>query len=302
MTYKAGNPNEIACGMWARGDAGRYDIDSSSGLTLVGSGSLGDFASKQRLSYQGGQVGLDCATLNMQGSGWNGHVGITGGQISGDIEQLNGIGKTDLDVPFGGVYGFLTNGSVTFDLTVRRDFNNLKITNTEAGLLKRDVDGDGTTVAGVALYRADLGGGLFVAPNAGMTWTRYELDDFRINSGGILGTISAGSDESLVGRLGVQVSYVQQISPNNYLVPFGGISVWQNFENTTDLALTFDDTGNGTSTILADTTGPSTFKEYSAGLSYSNPQLGVTGFVKGAWRHGADIDGGSVTGGGRVNF
>lgn len=301
VSYETSDPDQMACGMWARADGGRYDIDSTSALNFVGVGSLGSIGSSQRLRYAGGEVGFDCAQLNMAASGWNGHLGVNGGKIEGDITQLGGIGSTDLDVPFAGAYGFLTNGSLTFDLSARHDFNNLEITNTVGGLNRTKVDGDATTVEGSVHMRMAAGGGWFVTPEGGLSWTRYKLDDFAIESGTTPGLVSAGSDEALLGHIGVKLALVQQIASNISIAPFAGVTFWKDFKNVTDLNLTFFN-ANGTSTVTSQTEGPDNFTEYAGGFSFTDTGLGLTGYVQGTWRQGDELSGGSVTAGGRVLF
>src|SRR5262249_1179551 len=136
VAYKP-NPheNEVSFSIWSRADGARYNIGSTSSLNVVGGGALNDVLSAQRLAYQGFQVGADVALLNINGSHWNAHGGVTSGQITGDISQRQGsIGNTSFNMPFVGLYGFLTNGPFAADLTVRHDFNRLEMTNSLAGL------------------------------------------------------------------------------------------------------------------------------------------------------------------------
>ncbi len=301
VAYRRADPNELSCGPWFRGDGGQYDLNATSALS-VGGGSLGNIGARQRLSYTGGQVGVDCGALNINGSGWNAHIGLTGGDIQGDISELNGAGRDELDIPFVGGYAFLTNGALTFDASVRHDFNNLKITNQLAGLDKTGVAGGATSVNGSVVYHANLGGGLAVSPLAGISYTRFDLDSFRILSGTVPGSVSAGSDESLAGNIGVEVSFAQRLSPQSYVVPYVSVSAWKNFESSADLNLTFDDAGSGATSITSKTTGPETFGQYTGGVSYANTKLGLTAYVEGTWREGSDISGASVTGGGRIQF
>ncbi|WP_072375476.1 autotransporter outer membrane beta-barrel domain-containing protein [Hyphomicrobium sp. NDB2Meth4] len=302
VTYKSGDANRISCSVWTRADAGRYDVGSESAINFAGGGSLGNIETEQRLTYQGGQVGADCGTLNVAGSGWNAHVGATGGMIEGDLDQLGSVGSTDIEMPFAGAYAFLTNGTFVFDASYRHDFNSFTFTNMLAGLDRTEVDGTGDNVSASALFRADLGGGVYVSPSASISYTRYDSEAYRFDSGGILGTVESGSDESLLGKLGVQIAFVQRISVSEFLTPYASASAWRNFLNETDLALMVDSTGGGATTITSDTRGPASFGQYTGGVSYSNLALGIAGYLQGTWREGGEISGGSITGGGRVDF
>jgi hypothetical protein len=50
------------------------------------------------------------------------------------------------------------------------------------------------------------------------------------------------------------------------------------------------------------TTGPKDFTQFDGGLSLVDTGLGAVGFIKGTYRHGADIEGGAISIGGRVNW
>jgi outer membrane autotransporter protein len=251
------------------------------------------------VTYEGIQAGFDCGILNINGSGWHAHLGTTGGHVGGDVSQ-SGSGTVGLDAPFIGAYAFLTNGEFTFDLAYRHDWQTLDFTVATAGLLHQKVDGGANTLAASANYRWAVTNNFFVQPFAGLNWTVSHLDDFGFNNGGaVAGTISAGSDESLLGRVGVQLSYVQSLTSTTFLVPFGAASAWRNFRNQTDLVATFNNAGSPT--IDANTTGARDYMQYDVGLSLSNPSAGVVGFVKGTFREG-DINGQAISVGGRVNF
>jgi outer membrane autotransporter protein len=165
------------------------------------------------------------------------------------------------------------------------------------------VNGSGNTLAVSANYRWAVTNTFFVQPFGGLNWTVSDLDDFRFNAGTggpVIGTISAGSDESLVGRMGVQLSYVQALTTTTFVVPFAAASAWRNFKNETDLKAIFDP-GFGNATVDANTVGARDYMQYDVGVSLSNPSAGVVGFVKGTFREG-DINGQAVSVGGRVNF
>ena len=140
-----------------------------------------------------------------------------------------------------------------------------------------------------------------------MRLQKSKLDDFNVNSQGILGTVSSGNDESLLGRLGASVAYPVALGQGYSLTPFVGATVWQNFKNETDLKFI-----QGGQTLDALTTGVGHFTQFTAGLAIANPLItgtntGVAGFVRGDWREGGDsssagIRGGSISAGGRINF
>ena len=293
-------PNEHLCGLWGRGDAGRFDTSSTTDLSLAAN-ALNTIRTKQHVSYEGIQAGVDCGVLNIHGSGWNAHVGATGGNISGDVSQSDGSGSVNLEQPFLGAYFFLTNGSFTLDVAYRHDWQTLDFTVASAGLLHQKVDGSANTLAISASYRHAVTKNLFVQPFAGLNWTTSKLDDFGFNVGATpAGVISTGSDETLLGRAGLQLSYVHALSSSTFLVPFGAVSAWRNFKNETDLQAIFNANFGG-QTVNANTIGAGDYMQYDLGLSLTDTKLLAVGFVKGTWREG-DIHGQAISVGGRINF
>lgn len=286
--------DELQCGTWARGEGSKLTSTSTTSLAIGGQ-TFQTTTSESKANFTGFQGGLDCAILRAGGTAWNIHAGLTGGQIQGDVSQP-GFGF-DFEDPFIGAYAFFTNGEITLDLSARRDFYKLELSG--AGLAsKLPVDGQSYSVAAYLGYQAAIATNLYVTPAVALSYTRTSIDDFSANTG--LVTVSVGSDEALVGRVGVQLKYVQAISETTYLVPFAGFSHWENFTSQTDALFAVHDK----TTFLVDSksNNAKSFQQYEAGLSIADPQAGLSGFVKGTLREGDDIRSSTITGGGRWNF
>src|SRR5439155_2304813 len=134
-----GRPDTPAGGFWVRGIGGRADISSTGTVTTSGLGpqpfSLSGIDAKSRTEYAGVQLGGDIARLNLSGSGWNGHLGVTGGFLGADNSNLLGPGTLRFDVPFGGVYGVVTHPSGFFaDILARWDWYSMRASNSLVGL------------------------------------------------------------------------------------------------------------------------------------------------------------------------
>jgi len=171
------------------------------------------------------------------------------------------------------------------------------------GLNHAKVDGAADVIALSANYRAALPGNHFLTPFAGLTWTFSNLDDFDFFAPGVpgpIGTISPGSNESLVGRVGVQWSYVHQVARSTFLVPFAAASAWHNFRNESDLEIIFGP-NFGNTTVDASTAAAKNFRQYDLGLSITDTKLLASAFVKATVREG-DMQGPAVSVGGRINF
>jgi outer membrane autotransporter protein len=224
-----------------------------------------------------------------------------GGFIDGQVNQTDGLGYTSVRVPVAGGYVFFRNGGFTLDLSVRESFIDTDFTIAQAGLQKTPVGGLATTAAAYTSYSLEVWNNVLLMPYAGLSWTRSELGEFEVytNVGGAAtGLVAPGTNQNIVGRLGLQLSYVQQLTDTIYLRPFAGISGWDAFENGTNLKYYVT---NGT-TVNVTTPIPKDFMQVEGGLSFAESSIQATGFVKGIYKEGADVKGESVVLGGRLNF
>jgi hypothetical protein len=232
---------------------------------------------------------------------WNAHLGLIGGILEGEVDQTDGLGKTNLRIPFFGGYAFLRNSGFVFDLSVWRSLTDAEFTIAQAGLQKTPVNGIATTLAAYSAYTFEVWNNLLLMPYTGMSWTRSELGDFEIysNVGGTpTGLVAPNTNESSMGRLGIQLSYAQQITDTFYLRPFAGVSDWLAFENNTSLKYFVT---NGT-VVGVTTPTPKNFMQVEGGLSFAETSIQATGYVKGVYKEGSEIKGEAVVLGGRLNF
>ncbi len=292
--------NELFCGTWARTDFDRLLVHSASTVTASGA-PVAPLSTSQNINYTAIESGLDCGLLRIDGTAWNAHFGLMGGEIDGKVSQTDGLGYTDLHIPELGVYAFFRNNGFVFDLSVRRSFADTEFTIAQAGLLKTPVGGIAVTTAAYTSYTFELQKNLLLMPYAGMSWTRSELSDFEIytNVGGMAtGLVAPNANEDSMGRLGIQLSYVQQLTDTFYLRPFAGVSGWHAFENGTSLKYFVT---NGT-VVDVSTPAPRDFMQVDGGLSFAENSIQASGYIKGVYKEGSDIKGESLVLGGRFNF
>jgi hypothetical protein len=255
----------------------------------------------QNIVFTAIESGLDCGLLRVAGTDWNAHLGLMGGFIDGQVNQTDGLGYTSLRVPVAGGYVFLRNGGFVFDLSVRVNFTDTEFTIAQAGLQKTPVSGIATTAAAYTSYTLKLPSNLLLTSYAGLSWTRSQLSDFEVytNVGGTAtGRVAPDTNDNLEGRLGFQLSYVQQFTDTFYLRPFAGVSGWYAFENGTSLKYYV---ANG-AVVEVTTPMPKDFLQVEGGLSFAESSIQATGYVKGVYKEGADIKGEAVVVGGRLNF
>ena len=170
-------PNTISGGMWARGSGGEFTVRGNS-TTFFGGGATASQAFRVENSFAGMQVGIDTGVFNIDNTGWNLHLGITGGSVFADGTQRIGSQTTGtFDVPFIGVYAALTNGPFFSDLNYRHDFFNARISNQLAGLSGAPLKIESNSVSGSSGYRFDFenlfGSELpyFIEPSGSMSYT-----------------------------------------------------------------------------------------------------------------------------------
>lgn len=292
---RKGTVNQFCSGLWTRGNGARHDLSSKSQVAY-NTRDLGTIDTEQRLSYAGLQSGIDAGVLNINGSGWEAHLGVTGGQIWGGVDQIDGkVGETDFDLPFVGVYAILSNGKFTLDLTARKEFYNIEFTNSAAGLDKKEVEGEAESYNATANYAFALGQtGAALIPFAAVTYSQTDIDDFTI----IGGTISPGEEETLMVRAGARLAAIVKLTDKTYLQPFAGVSAWKNYKNETDAEFhTVND-----ALITSETESPDSFLQVEAGLGTVDLSNNFSGYVRGIYRDGDDVSGYGVTLGGRFDL
>jgi len=290
-------PDTVKCGSWARGQADKATLSSSSSFTLNGS-QLNAGGTKQDVSYQGLQGAADCGLLNIDGTGWNTHFGFSGGEINGTVDQTDGSGSTGLKIPFASAYAFASNGPFSADFWVRHDFLGLSLTNAAAGLTSQQVSGQSNSVAGQVRYSIDLGNNTRFTPLASMVWSQTSVDDFSVNGG----IVSPGTNDQLLGRLGGTLSYSYQASTTLLLQPSASAYYTQNFNPVSSLQFLAQTAQGAYAPINIDTTGVRNFADLSAGLQLYDTTTEASAFLQGTLRQGDGVQGTSVSVGGRVKF
>ena len=122
------------------------------------------------------------------------------------------------------------------------------------------------------------------------------MNQFFATSAGSTYSVSSDQANTLLGRTGATLSVVQQISANTFLLPFVSGSLVHNFDATTGLTAT-----QGGVSTFASTDGVRDYRQADIGLSIANSAVNGTAYVKGSLRDG-DMQGASVSAGGRINF
>jgi outer membrane autotransporter protein len=298
--------DQLGGGIWIRGVGGRNTIDSVTTAVSLGGGTYAA-DSRSQLDFAGVQGGIDIGRFDIGASGADLYIGLIGGVITANDNELTGFGQYNFTVPFGGIYTALTFGSFFIDAQLRGDIYEMDLTNPLIGLSNQSFHGDGITFTSSAGYKFSFGS-FFVEPSAGVIWSRVSLNMLGIPGGGPLGvpagTYNFDAIDSLLGRVGIRLGTTVQ-SGNIAFQPFATASVWNEFA------------GNATSSFTPSPACPAatncfpldlstsrigTYGQFGIGLAAQVLDTGWLGYVRADYRTGENIQGWDLTGGLRYQF
>jgi outer membrane autotransporter protein len=297
-------PNTISSGLWARGSGGSFTVRGTSVAAFTGA-SVPQGVKVQN-SFAGLQVGIDTGVFNIDNTGWNLHLGITGGSVFADGKQkIGAVTSGVFDVPFIGIYSALTNGPFFSDLSYRHDFFDTRISNQLAGLSGARIQMSSDAVSGSAGYRFDyerlFGSELpyFIEPSGSMSYTNTNLGSLPV-TGGVL---QFRDIESILGRFGLRFGTAFQAGDNLALQPFITGSVWHEFAGNTISRFVSANIANDPSAfvpIVTDRVG--TFGQVGVGISAQILDTPILGYIRSDFRFGDKLEGYAVNGGIRYQF
>ena len=175
-------PGTQGGGVWTRGLVGEAKVSSNSitdlGLSspLFNANGTINCRSRERLTFQGIEVGQDISRLNLEG--YNIHFGTSAGYLHAKSKELNGAGNftSDFEVPFVGLYGVLTKDSFFADVNLRYTSYNATLRDPTLSLYNQPVDAHGYSLSFGAGYNIALWNGWFIEPSGGavFSWTKVD--------------------------------------------------------------------------------------------------------------------------------
>lgn len=292
--------NQINGGPWIRFANGQNDVRA---LTSAQNPTAFSTApSKVRTNFNGFQTGIDLGVANIQGTGWNTHLGVTAGQV---LLRTNDLLSTticsDVQVPYFGIYGAVTGHNFFADILVRKDLYGMNLINPGAFLEGSHLDGRALAVDVSAGYRVDLPSSWFVEPSGAFMYSKLKVDTLRVGldeTGTSFGNLVFDPFTSMLGRLGVRVGTTYVVNSFQLaLQPFVTGSVWREFAGNTHSTFTTA----GTSVPLS-ISRIGTFGQVGLGVSGQVLQSGLLGFVRGDYRFGDNLTGYALVAGLRYQF
>jgi outer membrane autotransporter protein len=269
--------------VWVRGSFSDVDVDAKEGY---------DFSQRTNavMAGLGGVIASD--------GGARFALGVFGSyaKANADVDAIifgaSSHSSIDADAWSGGAYATYyevgrAGTGFYFDGVVKGDFINFDMSSAARGI-RSSADGDALTASAEVGYGIGLGGGFVVQPQAQIAYGTIAIDSFTDDLGV---EASYGSNESMIGRLGLQMqaNYVQ--ANGGLISPYVLFNVYSELE------------GNNRSEIsgvefVSDVSG----KWYSAGG-------GVTAKLADAWSvygsgeyHFGDVEGWQGSGGVKLNW
>ncbi len=285
-------------GPWFRVSGGVTNILSTGTSTLNGA-LIDTVNSKTRVEFSGAQGGVDTGWLNLGNYGVNAHVGVTGGQIFATAtEQTSAENQVKFSVPFVGLYGVLTRGQFSTDLTVRHSWYDMSVRNLSAGLIDGKFDGQSDNVNGSVSYLIPFANNYFIEPTANLSFTRSTFNNLQVATG-LAGSqmLTFNNVYSLLGRAGARVGTSFVYGAFNW-TPFGVALVLNEFNR--NAAGTF--VAGASTPFGLETNRVGTFGQASAGIAMTSLTSGWLAFVRGDLKFGQRLDGAAVLGGARYTF
>jgi hypothetical protein len=292
--------NQWNGGPWIRVAQGQNDIDAvTAAQNPTG---VGTEPSKVRATFNGFQTGVDLGLANIEGLGWNAHLGVTAGQANiRTNDLLVSTINTQTQVPFLGVYGAVTGHNFFVDFEVREDFYLMTAFNPSAFLNGASLYGVALAANGEIGYRLNLPSSWFIEPSAAFIYSDLHENSLRMNldaSGSSYGTLVFNPFLSAIGRAGVRVGTTFIFDNVGLAVqPFATGSLWHEFEGDIQTTFTLPATS-----VPVSVSRVGTFGQVSGGLSAQVLQTGLTGYLRGDYRTGPNISGYAVVAGLRYQF
>lgn len=292
--------NQWNGGPWIRIADGQNDVSSQTAAQNPTGAATAP--AKVRANFNGFQTGVDLGVANIEGSGWNTHLGLTAGQVN---IRTNDLLTTNISsqarVPFLGIYGALTGHNFFADFQVREDFYGLNLFNPAAFLTGSNLAGVALAVNASAGYRFDLSSSWFVEPSVAFMYSDLHLDSLRVgldSSGMSSAYLNFNPFLSELGRAGVRVGTTYIVdSVQLALQPFVTGSVWREFAG--DTHTTFQTLG---ASAPLSVTRIGTFGQVGVGVSGQVLKTGFLGFLRGDYRFGDKISGYALVTGLRYQF
>lgn len=294
-TFGARN-DPVSVGLWMRSKGGHFNIDSTNTAGATSE------TSRYGSNFVGVQFGLDARFANLGDSGWNGHLGLTGGDLrvfsrsstAGSLQSS----RADVDAPFYGIYGVLSRNGFFFDAQLQRIDYSMRLDTTSASgsaqLTDQRIGARGYSLQTSAGQVFSLGNDWFIEPTLGFNYATAQIDALQV------GIVNVRSDDltSAVGTAKVKVGTQFSATQDLILKPSVQAGFLQEFAgNATAVA-----TVQGGPSQQVTTSRPGSYGQVAVAVDFQRLGSSTTGFVRSDATFGNDITGVAFTAGVRHQF
>ena len=293
-------------GVWARGAGAELTTDTTSS----GGGGWASVDSRFQTNLGGVQLGIDEGVYNINASGINAHLGVTGGgawgystlnRSSDPYALLNVSGSAAM--PFYGVYAALDGRGFTGTVQWRHNTFDMQLNNTDLGLHNAQLNANGDTFSAEAAYTLPLAYNFFATPSAAVLVSNTRINDLYASPFVAPGSwFGFDNLNNTLLRAGLRIGTVYAFNDNLVVQPYVSGDFWHEFDGATTTNF-YQYSSAGLSTLPGiNSTGVGTFGQFAIGFSTQSPKSGFSSYVQANLQTGSNIQGWGLTAGLRYSY
>ena len=295
-------------GVWSRGGAESMTTETTS--TGGGAFYSSSVDSRFQTSLGGVQFGLDGGIYNINASGMNAHVGVTGGDAwgysslnrSSDPSALLNVSGS-ASMPFVGVYAAVTGLGFAGEASWRHNSFDMNLNNANLGLNGAQLNANGDTFTVDGSYTQPLFYNLFATPSAAVFVSNTGISNLNASPWVAPNTWFAFDNlNNTLLRVGLRIGTVYSYNDNLQVQPYVSGDFWHEFDGATTTNF-YQYSTAGLSTVPGIySTGVGSFGQFAMGFSTQSPKSGFTSFVQANLQTGSNIQGWGLTAGLRYSY
>jgi outer membrane autotransporter protein len=278
--------------------------------TSTGGGAFSSADTRFQTSLGGVQFGLDGGLYNINASGMNVHLGITGGSAWGYSSEngssdpnapLNVSGSATM--PFYGVYAAATGQGFSGTVQWRHNTFDMQLNNPDLGLHNSSLNANGNTFSAEAAYAIPLPYNFFLTPSAAVFVSNTGINNLYASPLAAPNTwFTFDNLNNTLLRVGGRLGMNYTFNDNLLVQPYLSGNFWHEFDGSTTTNF-YQVSTAGLSTLPGIySNGVGTFGQFAIGFSTQSPKSGFTSFVEADLQTGSNLQGWGLTAGLRYSY
>jgi Autotransporter beta-domain len=299
-------PNTWHGGIWSRGGGAEVTTETTS----TGGGAFSSADTRFQTSLGGVQFGLDGGLYNINASGMNVHLGITGGSAWGYSSEngssdpnapLNVSGSATM--PFYGLYAAATGQGFSGTVQWRHNTFDMQLNNPDLGLHNSSLNANGNTFSAEAAYAIPLPYNFFLTPSAAVFVSNTGINNLYASPLAAPNTwFTFDNLNNTLLRVGGRLGMNYTFNDNLLVQPYLSGNFWHEFDGSTTTNF-YQVSTAGLSTLPGIySNGVGTFGQFAIGFSTQSPKSGFTSFVEADLQTGSNLQGWGLTAGLRYSY